>query len=54
MKIRKEILVALWLILMLLLGLIARIDNGVVSAIYWLTLLLLGNKIRKRYGIEVR
>jgi len=54
MKIRKEILVALWVILFCLLGLIASIDNSIVSTGYILTLALLGNKIRKRYRIEVR
>ena len=54
MRIRKEILVATWLILAFNLGLIASIDNNIVSVGYILTLVLLGNNIRKRYRIEVR
>ena len=50
-KIKKEILVATWLILMWFLGLIARIDNGIVSAIYILILAILGYKIGKRYEV---
>lgn len=52
-RIKTNVLIAIWLILMELLGLIARIDNNIISVFYMITLALLGNKIRKRLGIEV-
>ena len=53
-RIRVEVLFIVLIILFCLLGLIARIDNSIITLIYSISILLLLNKIRKRLGIEVR
>lgn len=52
-RIKTNVLIAIWLILMELLGLIASFNNDLISVCYIIVLALLGNKIRKRLGIEV-
>ena len=52
MRIRKEILIATWLILFVNFGLITSIDNNIVSVGYIITLALLGCKIAKRYEVK--
>lgn len=53
-RIRVEVLFIVLILLFCLFGLIARIDNSIISSIYCICILLLLNKIRKRLGIEVR
>lgn len=50
-RIRKEILVAIWLLLIINFGLIAKIGNDILSVVYMSTLALLGYKIGKRYEV---
>ena len=54
MKVKTNILIITLLILLFNLGLIARIDNIFLTDSYIIILLILVNKIRKRYGIEVK
>lgn len=54
MKIKTKILVWLLVIMLCMLGLINNIDNDILKVIYATSMLLLGNTIRKRLGIEVR
>jgi hypothetical protein len=54
MRIKTNVIIATLLILIFNLGLIASIDNNIVSVLYIISMLLLSNALRKRYGIEVR
>ena len=53
-RIKTKFLLALLIILYLLLGLIARIDNDIITLIYLTSEALLINALRKRYGVRVR
>ena len=52
-RIKTKFLKATWILLIINLGLIASIDNTILSMIYIIVLLALGIKIGKREGIEV-
>ena len=52
-RIRTNILIGMWVLLIELLGLIASFNNDLISVCYIIVLALLGNVIRKRLGIEV-
>lgn len=54
MRIKTNILIAAWIMLLVNLGLIARIDNTIISLLYIMIQVVLVNKIRKRLGIEVK
>lgn len=54
MRIKTNVIIATLLILIFSFGLIASIDNNIVSVLYIISMLLLSNTLRKRYGIEVR
>lgn len=53
-RIKTKVLKATWILLIINLGLIASIDNTILSMIYIITLATLGTKIVKREGIEVK
>ena len=53
-RIKTKFLLALLIILYLLVGLIARIDNDIITLIYLTSEALLINALRKRYGVRVR
>ena len=52
-RIKTKILVIILMILFGLLGLIARIDNDILTLLYITSEALLINELRKRYGVEV-
>lgn len=53
MKLRSWVLITLFILLIVNVGLIASIDNLILTFSYILSLLIIGNKIRKRLGVEI-
>lgn len=53
-RIKTNILKATWILLIINFGLIASIDNNILSMIYMIEVAILGIKIAKREGIEVK
>lgn len=53
-RIKTKVLKTAWILLIINLGLIASINNTILSMIYILVLAILGMKIVKRDGIEVK
>ena len=52
-RIKTKILIIILGVLFSLLGLIARIDNNIISVSYTGTMFIITNILRKRYNIEV-
>ena len=52
-RIKTRILIIILVVLFSLLGLIARIDNNIISVSYISSIFIITNILRKRYGIEV-
>ena len=53
-RVKTKILKATWILLIINFGLIVSIDNNILSIIYLIALAILGMKIIKREGIEVK
>ena len=53
-RIKTKVLIIMLLILFEMLGLVARINNDLITALYVISEALIMNALRKRYGVQVR
>ena len=53
MKLRSWVLITLFILLIAHVWLIFSIDNSILTFSYILSLLIIGNKIRKRLGVDL-
>ena len=53
-RIKTKVLIIVLLILFEMLGLVARINNDLITILYVISEVLIMNTLRKRYGVRVR